>query len=60
MTKMCRLPKKVLSSNDYATCQFVILELDPLVPMVPLSGLVQNENASVVEFVKNLDAKCEV
>jgi saposin len=27
MTKMCKPPKKVLASNDCATCQFVILEL---------------------------------
>ena len=28
--------------------------------MVPLSGLVMKENGSVVESVRNLDAKCEV
>ena len=33
--------------------------LNPLAPMVPLS-LVMKENASVVESVRNLDAKCEV
>ncbi|KAG0585455.1 hypothetical protein M758_2G012100 [Ceratodon purpureus] len=27
MTKMCKPPKRVLASNDCATCQFVILEL---------------------------------
>ena len=36
------------------------LEFNPLVPMVPLSGLVLKEKASVVESVRNLDAKCEV
>ena len=28
--------------------------------MVPFSGLVLKENASVLESVRNLDAKCEV
>ena len=34
--------------------------LNPLAPMVPLSGLVLKENASVVKSVRNLDAKCVV
>ena len=34
--------------------------VNPLAPMVPRSGLVLKENASVVESVRNLDAKCEV
>ena len=35
-------------------------KINPLAPMVPLSGLVLNENAFVVESMRNLDAKCEI
>ena len=38
----------------------IFLSVNPLAPMVLLSGLVLKENASVVGSMKNLDAKCEV
>ena len=34
--------------------------LNPLEPMVPLSGLETKENVSVGKSMRNLDVKCEV
>ena len=54
-------PKFTHSIKIISNLYYIIKTLlNPLVPMVPLSSLVLKENTSVVESVRNLDAKCEV
>ena len=48
--------EKALSLQKQSRLQRV----NPLDPIVPLSGLVLKENASIVKPVRNVDAKCEV
>ena len=54
-TSICRL---VVYSHKLPVCVYSSVYSDPISTSV--SGLVLKENASVVESVRNLNAKCEV